>query len=107
MPDDSPIDAYLATLPAGQREMLQRLRNDQLRHADIKFGGRALLLFAGWKVHCSLYGLTDTFVAAHADELKGYRRTKGSLHFTLEAPLSESLVEKMVRVRLAELAAAT
>lgn len=35
--------------------------------------------------------LTDSFLEAHADELKGYRRTKGSLHFTPEAPLPQPL----------------
>ena len=32
---------------------------------------------------------TDAFLEANADELKGYERTKGSLHFTPETPLPE------------------
>jgi len=117
--DDSPIDAYLATLPADQREVLQRLRAQVNRLVPdavetisygmptFKLDGRGLLWFAGWKAHCSIYPLTDTFLAAHADELKGYGRTKGSLHFTPEARLPESLVERMVRARLADLEAGT
>lgn len=109
------MDAYLAKLPAPQREALQRLIDQITRVVPdaqetmsygmptIKVDGKSLLLFAGWKAHCSIYGLTDAFIAEHADQLVGYDRTKGSLHFTPEAPFPEALVEKMVRARLAEL----
>jgi len=112
---DSPIDAYLATLPADQHQALQRLRAQIARLVPdavetisygmpaFKLHGRAVMWFAAWKAHCSIYPLTDTFLEAHADALKGYRRTKGSLHFTPAAPLPEALVERLVRARLAEL----
>jgi len=115
MTDGSPIDEYLAGLPPEQGEALQRLRDEIMGLVPnavetmsygmptIKVEGRALLLFAGWKAHCSLYGLTDAFIAAHADELKGYGGTKGSLHFTPRNALSAELVGKMVRARLREL----
>ena len=117
MTHDPRIDAYLATLPADQQEALQRLR---ARIASVvpdavetisygmpafKLDGRFLVSFAGWKAHCSIYPLTDTFRKAHEAELKGYRSTKGSLHFTTDAPLPGSLVEGLVRARLADLEA--
>ncbi len=114
---DSPIDAYLATLPAVQREALQRLRTQVARLVPdavetisygmpaFKLHGHALLWYAGWKTHCSIYPLTEAFLHAHVDELKGYRRTKGSLHFSPEAPLPEALVEDLVRRRLGDLQA--
>lgn len=115
MAHDSRVDAYLATLPADQREVLQGLRAQIARLVPeavetISYGmpafrlhGRALMWFAGWKAHCSIYPLTGTFLAARADALKGYRRTRGSLHFTPDAPLPEALVEEMVQARLADL----
>jgi uncharacterized protein YdhG (YjbR/CyaY superfamily) len=115
--DDSRIDSYLATLPADQREALQRLRAQVARlvpeaNETISYGmpafklhGRFLLSIAGWKAHCSIYPLTDTFLAAHADELEGFGRTRGSLHFTAEAPLPEALVEALVQERVADLEA--
>jgi uncharacterized protein YdhG (YjbR/CyaY superfamily) len=108
------IDAYLAALPPDQRDALQRLRAEIARLVPdaaetISYGmpafmleGRAVLWFAAWKDHCSIYPLTDTFWAAHADELEGYRRTKGSLHFTPQAPLPEALVQDWIRERLAD-----
>jgi len=109
------VDAYLARLPTGQRDALQRLRL-QIRRLlpgavetisygmpAFKVGNRAVVWFAGWKSHCSVYPLTDTFVVAHADALQGYRRTRGSLHFQADAPLPEPLVEELVRARLADL----
>jgi uncharacterized protein YdhG (YjbR/CyaY superfamily) len=111
----TPMDAYLARLPADQREALEHLRDQIIGLVPdaeqamsygmptIKVGGKALLLFAGWKAHCAIYGLSGAFIAEHADELKGYERTKGSLHFTPATPFPPTLVEKMVRARLVEL----
>ena len=68
-----------------------------------KIGDRAIVWYAGWKSHCSMYPLTDSFLLSHADALKGFDRTKGSLHFTPEAPIPEHLVEELVRARLSDL----
>jgi uncharacterized protein YdhG (YjbR/CyaY superfamily) len=111
----TPVDDYLASLPPAQRDALRRVREAVARVAPdavetisygmpaFKLNGRFLVSFAGWKAHCSIYPLTDTFLSAHEDELKGYRRTKGSLHFTPEAPLPEALLERLVLARRADL----
>ena len=70
-----------------------------------KLRGRGLLWFAGWKAHCSLYPLTDTFLAEHTDELAGFERTTGSVHFTPEHPLPDDLLEALIHARLADLGA--
>ena len=67
-----------------------------------KLDGRFLVSYAGWKKHCSLYPLTDSFLAAHEDELRAFDQTKGSLHFTPDAPLPEALLDALVTARLAE-----
>jgi hypothetical protein len=38
-----------------------------------------------------------------ADELKGYTMTKSSLHFTVDRPLAESVVQNLIAVRLEEI----
>ena len=115
MADNSPVDTYLATLPPEQREALQRLRAQiagivpealetiSYGMPAFKLHGRFLVSFAGWKQHCSIYPLTDTFLEAHVNELMEFARTKGSLHFTPEAPLPDALVEGLVTARLADL----
>jgi len=117
MAKDPRIDAYLAALPADQRELLQRVRGQIARllpdaSETISYGmpafaldGRAIVWYAGWKKHCAIYPLTDSFLKAHAGELEGYGRTRGSLHFTPQQPLPEATVEQLVRDRLADVEA--
>ena len=64
-------------------------------------GGRFFLSYAGWKRHCSIYPLTDEFLAEHRAELEGYGRTKGSLHFTPERPVPDELLMALVRGEVA------
>lgn len=109
------VETYLAKLPAEQKGALERLRAQVRRLVPeatesitygmptFKVNGRALLLYAAWKQHLSLYGLSGDFVAAHAEDLAGFGGTKGSVHFTPEHPFPEPLVERMVASRLAEL----
>jgi uncharacterized protein YdhG (YjbR/CyaY superfamily) len=114
MDDDARIDAYLAKLPADQRDTLQYLRAQIARllpdaTETISYGmpafaldGQVIVWYAGWKKHCTIYPLTDRFLKAHAEELKRFGRTKGSLHFTPQQPLPDALVEELVKDRLAD-----
>lgn len=111
------VDEYLAALPAEQQQALGRVRTAVQRLVPeaaeaisygiptFKVGGRPLLWYAGWKSHCALYPLTDAFVAVNESDLAGFRRTKGSLHFTPARPLGDALLEAFVRARAADLAA--
>lgn len=113
MPSDPDVDAYLAALPEAQRSLLQHVREVIARVAPdaeeaisygmpaFRRGGRFFLSYAAWKRHCSIYPLTDGFLAAHRAELEGFGRTKGSLHFTPERPLPDHLLEALVRDEVA------
>jgi uncharacterized protein YdhG (YjbR/CyaY superfamily) len=117
MAPDPRVDAYLDALPAGQRDLLQDLRARIARLVPVatetisygmpafKLGGRFLVSYAGWKAHCSLYPLTDTFMEARAAEIEGFDRTKGSIHFTPAHPLPDDLVDDLIRARVADLTA--
>ena len=116
--NDARVDAYLATLPADQRGLLEGVRRrvkklvpdaEETVSYDMpafKLGGRFLLSYAGWKKHCSLYPLTDSFLAAHAADLEGFGRTKGSIHFTAARPLSPDVLDALIRARVADLTSA-
>jgi uncharacterized protein YdhG (YjbR/CyaY superfamily) len=114
MATDPRVDAYLEALPPKQRDTLQHLR-EQIRRVmpeaeeTISYGmpafnrrGKFFVSYAGWKRHCSLYPMTDSFRAEHAAELEGFRGTKGSVHFTPERPLPDEVIAELIRARLAD-----
>jgi uncharacterized protein YdhG (YjbR/CyaY superfamily) len=112
---DPRVDAYLDALPGGQRDVLQRLREQITRVVPeaeetisygmptFRLGGKFFVSYAGWKRHCSLYPLTDSFRARYPAELEGLGGTKGSVHFTPERPLPDEVVEELIRARVADL----
>ena len=115
MATDPRVDAYLDALPPDQRGVLQRLR-EQIRQVvpeaeeTISYGmptfnlrGTFFVSYAGWKRHCSLYPMTDSFRREHAAELEAFGGTKGSVHFTPARPLPDAVIEELVRARLADL----
>ena len=109
------VDEYMAGLPADQRQLLQGLRERIARLVPdateaisygmpaFKLDGRFLVSYAGWKSHCSLYPLTDSFMASHADEIEPFDRTKGSIHFTPQRPLPDRVIDDLVLARVDDL----
>lgn len=115
MPATDPrVDAYLAALPTDQRQLLEDVRATVRRLVPdaeetisydmpaFKLDGRFLVSYAGWKRHCSLYPLTDSFLAAHATAIEGFGRTKGSIHFTAARPLPSDVLDELIRARVAD-----
>jgi uncharacterized protein YdhG (YjbR/CyaY superfamily) len=111
------IDLYLAGLPAAQRAALEKLRRTirsaargaeeclSYRLPAFRLDGRVLVLFGASADHCSFYPGSGTAVEAHQAALKGYGTSKGAIRFQPEKPLPASLVEKLVKYRIAENAA--
>jgi len=107
------VDEHLAALPAAQRDLLQHVREVVARvvpdaEETISYGmpafkgpGRFFVSYAAWQRHCSIYPLTDEFLATHQAELEGYGRTKGSLHFTPARPLPDALIEALALTEVA------
>lgn len=117
MSTDPRVDAYLAALPAEQRDLLQGLRErvaalapeavDTISYGmpTFKLGDRFLLSYAGWRHHCSIYAIHDELLAKYEDALRGNARTKGGLHFSSAHPLPDALVDEFVRARVATITA--
>jgi uncharacterized protein YdhG (YjbR/CyaY superfamily) len=61
--------------------------------------GVAVLYFAGWKAHFSLYPATDALVAAFGDDLARYKRSKGTIRIPMSEPVPERLIERIARFR--------
>jgi uncharacterized protein YdhG (YjbR/CyaY superfamily) len=111
------VDAYLAKVPDDQRAVLEKIR-ETIRAAaptategisygfpTFKLEGRGLIWYAAWKKHCSIYPLTDGIQKAHGKDLEPFDTEKGTIRFTTEKPLPASLVRKLVKTRIAEVAA--
>lgn len=110
------IDDYLAHVPSDERTALQRLR--RAIHAvapgaeecisyslpAFRLQGRLVAGFGATPTHCAYYPMSGTVVEKLKHELRTYDTTKGTIRFRPDKPLSVSLIRKLLRVRLQELA---
>ena len=65
--------------------------------------GKTVAGFAAFRNHLSYLPHSGSVLVELADELSGYERTKGSLHFQIDEPLPTSLVRRLIRARMNEL----
>ncbi len=108
------IDEFLAPLPDAQRQALEHLRQVIRQAAPqateaiaygvpaFKLGGKPFVSLGAAKDHCSFYVQSPEVMRQFADELAGFRTTKGTVHFTPEKPIPDELVRRLVRARMAE-----
>jgi uncharacterized protein YdhG (YjbR/CyaY superfamily) len=113
------VDEYMASKPETVRTALTRVRatlRKAMPGADevisynmptYRMNGEAVLLFAGWKRHYSLYAASDAIVAAFRKELAPYEIQKGTISFPLNEPVPVKLIERIAKFRAAETAERT
>ncbi len=113
--DFKSVDEYIASQPAAMQRVLERVRSairkgapdaDEVisyRIPAIKLRGRAVLFFAGWKQHYSLYPAAD-LVAAFQDDLAPYEVSKGTIRFPLCEPVPVNLIERIAKFRAGKVA---
>ncbi len=63
---------------------------------------RPLVSYGAAKSHCAFYVQSPAVMDAHKDELVGYDTSKGTVRFQADTPLPASLVETLVKARMAE-----
>lgn len=107
------IDDYLASLPEPKRSSLETLRERILlvipeAEQCISYGmpafrvkGKVLAGFAAFKNHLA-YLPHSGRVFSEIPELDGFTKTTGSLHFELDDPLPQHLVQRLIEVRRAQ-----
>ena len=106
------VEDYLASVPEPARSTLKKIRA-AIRSAApkdatevISYGIPAfkhkevLIWYAAFSKHCSLFP-TAAIIEEFKDELKGCTRSKGTIQFPTDKPLSPALIKKMVRARVA------
>jgi uncharacterized protein YdhG (YjbR/CyaY superfamily) len=108
------IDEYLARVPEPARTTLNRIRamirsvvpaeaTEAISYGmpAFKYKG-ALVCFAAFSDHCSLFPMNAALIKTFAKELEGFETSKGTIRFPMDKPLPASLVKKMVKTRVAE-----
>jgi len=110
------VDEYIASQPEAVRGILRRVRS-AIRKAVPRaeevisykipaytLQNRAVLYFAGWKQHYSLYAATERVAAAFKDELAPYEVKKGTIRFPLFEPIPVKLIGQIAKFRAKEVA---
>ena len=109
------IGDYLDGLPPEQREALQQVVDVAQRTAPdavegtsygmpaLRLDGRPLLGVRAATGHLSVFPFSPAVVDAVAGELDGFSLGKGTIRFEVGHPLPDSVVERLVRLRRAEL----
>jgi len=110
------VAEYIAAQPIEVRRVLKRIRTilrKALPKADevisygiptFKLNGKAVIFFAGWKAHYSIYPAGSKAVLAHfKDELAGYRQSRGTIKIPLDEPVPAKLIERIAKFRVKEL----
>jgi uncharacterized protein YdhG (YjbR/CyaY superfamily) len=107
------VDEYLASVPEKERATLSELRRiiraaAPMAEESISYQMPAfryhgpLVFFAAFKNHLSFYGVSKEVLETFSSELRPYRTSSTTLHFSAEHPLPASLVTKIVRARIEE-----
>jgi uncharacterized protein YdhG (YjbR/CyaY superfamily) len=109
------IMAYLNTLDEPKRTTLQKLRETILAvQPEVEQGlsyqvpafrlrGKVVAGFAAFKNHLSYLPHSGSVFLQLEEDLHSYGKSKGALRFPIDEPLPKEIVEKLMRVRIAQL----
>lgn len=107
-------DQYLAEQSEANRQELNRIRQLVIQLVPeaeesisygmpaFKYKGKPLLYYAAFKDHLSVFP-TSGPISEIEDQLKEFKTGKGTVSFTLKNPLPDSIIEKLVMVRVAQI----
>jgi uncharacterized protein YdhG (YjbR/CyaY superfamily) len=111
------VDDYLAKVPADHRAPLDAVRGSLrsvLPHATecLKYGmpavaldGKGVAGYAAYKDHWSYFPMSGSVLEAAGDAVAEYPTSKGGLRLSFDQRLPMGLLRRLVKLRLAELAA--
>jgi uncharacterized protein YdhG (YjbR/CyaY superfamily) len=108
------VDDYLAALTEPDRRALESLRQRIKKLVPeatevisyqipvFRYQGRSLVGFGAAKDQCTFFLMSTSIMRSFKEDLKGYEVGKGSIKFHSNRPLPSSLVDKLVKARIAE-----
>ncbi len=106
------VDAYLSALPEPKRGTLEEVRRRILKtipHATqkISYGmpgfvvnGKVVAGIAAFKNHLAYLPHSGRVFTGLERELDGFLRTMSSLHFTIDEPLSQELINALIEEKM-------
>jgi uncharacterized protein YdhG (YjbR/CyaY superfamily) len=110
------VTAYIAAQPRSSRAALKKVRAAIRKGAPgaeesisygmptYKLGGRAVIYFAGWKDHYSIYPANAELVAAFRTELAPYEvNNKGTIRFPLSDAVPMTLIGRLAAFLLEQM----
>ena len=109
------VTDYLAEVPAEQRPTLQHVVDVARRVAPdaeegmsygmpaLRYRNKPLIGVVAAAKHLSVFPFSPAVVEAVAPDLAGYSLSKGTIRFSVERPLPDDVVERIVTLRLAEI----
>lgn len=108
------VNEYLHALSAPQRAELERVRQ-AIRSAapkadevmtygmpGFKYKGKYLISYAGFKNHMSIFPGSEATEALKL-KLSDYKLSKGTIQFTADNPLPESVIQEIVKLGIARI----
>lgn len=111
------VDAYLAGVDQPQRrslEVVRRTLRTILPHAEeclkyampaVALDGKGVAGYAAFADHCSYFPMSGSVLEAAGPAVARYTVSKGGLQFPVDEPPGVGLIRKLVKLRLAEIAA--
>ena len=108
------VAEYIASQPKDVRPTLRRVRA-AIRKAlpkavetlsykipTYRLERKAVIYFAAWTHHYSIYPATKTLTAALKDELAPYAVTKGTIRLPYDEPVPAGLIGRIAKIRATE-----
>ena len=108
------VASYIAALPPDARTAMKQVRAAirtaapraeeafSYRIPAFRMDGKALVWYAAFKNHYSVYPIGAAIRRSLAKEVEGYESSKGTIRFPLSERVPVSLVKKLVKARMAE-----
>ena len=108
---DQPVDEYIAMLSGAEQKAVQHvydLARKLVPDAEqsvsygmpcLKYHGKGLISVMANQKFLSLYPFSNLEAVILRSELEGFETTKGSLHFTLEHPVPDELLRRIITER--------
>jgi len=108
------VAEYIASQPKDVRPTLRRVRAAirkalpkavetlSYRIPTYRVDRKAVIYFAAWTNHYSIYPATRTLVAALGDELAGLEIEKGTIRLSYDAAVPSGLIARIAKFRARE-----